>query len=91
MYGQPQPRVLWPPFYSGDKALNFRLYCFDGMGKVWTADWLSASSDAEAIELANCMDVCVKCEVWEGKRLVATIDRQNQTRPDDGELGPALA
>jgi hypothetical protein len=46
------------------------------MGKVWTADWISASSDAEAIELAHCMDVCVKCEVWEGKRLVATIDRQ---------------
>jgi hypothetical protein len=79
------------PFHPGGKALNYRLYCFDGMGKVWAADWLSASSDAEAVELANCMDVCVKCEVWQGKRLVATIDRQGQPRMDGDSLAPGFA
>ena len=56
--------------------MNYRLYCFDGVGKVWAADWLVASSDAEAIALAHSMDVGVKCEVWQGKHLVATIEPQ---------------
>jgi hypothetical protein len=75
VYGQP-PLTSYAPLLLGGKALNYRLYCFDGMGKVWAADWLSASSDAEAIEIAHCMDVCVKCEIWQGKRLVGTIDRE---------------
>jgi hypothetical protein len=75
------------------KALNYRLYCFDGMGKVWAPDWLRASSDAEAIALAQAMDVGVKCEIWEGKRLVATIEprlRAPGARDDEsGSPGPA--
>jgi hypothetical protein len=68
--------------------LNYRLYCFDGAGKVWTADWLSASSDAEAIALAHSMDVGVKCEVWQGKRLVVTIEpRLSATRARNDESG----
>jgi hypothetical protein len=71
--------------------LNYRLYCFDGAGKVWTADWLRASSDAEAIELAHGMEVGVKCEIWEGKRLVTTIDVQTQPRTDGDGLAPGFA
>ena len=80
-----------PRFFGWGNALNYRLYCFDGGGKVWTADWLSASSDAEAIALAQAMDVGVKCEIWEGKRLVTTIDVQRQPRTDGDELAPGFA
>jgi hypothetical protein len=71
--------------------LSYRLYCFDGVGKVWVADWLQVSSDAEAIELANQMDVGVKCEVWRGKRLVATIERQLPAPRGGDELDPRFA
>jgi hypothetical protein len=54
--------------------MNYRVYCFDGIGKVWTAEWIQAPTDEEAIEAARAMDVGVKCEVWEGRRLVATVD-----------------
>jgi hypothetical protein len=56
--------------------LNYRLYCYDGVGKVWVADWIQAANDEDAIASAHDMDVGIKCEVWEGQRLVATIDRQ---------------
>jgi hypothetical protein len=70
--------------------LNYRLYCFDGVGKVWAPDWLHASSDEEAIALAQAMDVGVKCEIWEGKRLVATIEpRSRALGVRDEESGSA--
>ena len=59
---------------------NYRLYCFDGVGKVWVADWLEAASDEEAINAARQMDSGVKCELWEGHRLVASIDRRAPAR-----------
>ena len=74
MYGQGPPNAVCAAFLAWGKALNYRLYCFDGVGKVWAPDWLRASSDDEAIALAQAMDVGVKCEIWEGKRLVATIE-----------------
>jgi hypothetical protein len=58
---------------------NYRLYCYDGADKVWSAEWLQAASDEEAIATAQRMDVGIKCEVWEGQRLVATIERQSKT------------
>jgi hypothetical protein len=88
------PVALEPPmrpFAWRVKALNYRLYCFDGAGKVWTGDCLSAGSDAEAIELAHCMDVGVKCEIWQGNRLVATIEPQRHPRTDGDELAPGFA
>jgi hypothetical protein len=63
------------------------------MGKVWVPDSLRASSDAEAVALAQAMDVGVKCEIWEGKRLVATIEPRSRApgaRDDEsGSPGPA--
>ena len=65
--------------------LIYRLYCFDGAGKVWAADWLQAASDEDAIQAAHQMDFVVKCELWEGKRLVATIEPQlRASRGTDG-------
>jgi len=59
--------------------LNYRLYCCDGVGKVWATEWLKAATDQEAIDAARQMDVGIKCEVWEGRRLVATIEPQSKT------------
>ena len=53
---------------------NYRLYCYDGAGKMWVADWLEAASDEAAMAEARTMKVAVKCEVWERDRLVGTID-----------------
>ena len=54
---------------------NYRLYCFDGAGTVWAADSIEAASDEEAIVSARSLNTGVKCEVWEGRRFVATIER----------------
>jgi hypothetical protein len=54
---------------------NYRVYCYDGGGRLWTADNIDAADDAQAIALAEAMSDAVKCEVWEGSRLVATIPR----------------
>jgi hypothetical protein len=52
---------------------QYRLYCFDGADKVWTADWIEADSDEEAIHTPRTMETGVKCEVWQAGRLVATV------------------
>jgi hypothetical protein len=53
---------------------DYRLYCFDGAGKVWAADWIQASSDEEAVKAARDLETGVKCEVWQGRRFVAAIE-----------------
>jgi hypothetical protein len=55
--------------------LNYRLYCFDGGNHVRAAEWLLAADDADAVQTARRMDLGTKCEVWEGQRLVASIER----------------
>jgi hypothetical protein len=57
--------------------LDYRLYCFDGGNHVWAAEWLTAADDAEAVQTARQMNLGTKCEVWEGQRLVASIDRKS--------------
>ena len=53
---------------------NYRVYCYDGAGKLWVADWIEAASDEQALAEARTMKVAVKCEVWERDRLVGTIE-----------------
>ena len=67
--------------------MNYRLYCFDGAGRLWVADGFGAADDAEAIELAQRMDEGVKCELWEGHRFVAAI----ASGGTGDRLGPELA
>jgi hypothetical protein len=62
--------------------VDYRLYCLDGAGKIKLADEIVASDDAEAIE--NARDTHRggrKCEVWQGSRLVATLDTHDLTGP----------
>lgn len=52
---------------------DYKLFCFDGAGKLWVDDWIVADSDEEAIAAARAVKDAVKCEVWRRDRLVATI------------------
>ena len=52
----------------------YRVYRLDGMGKVWSAEWISAESDSAALEAAREMSNSVRCEVWQGQRLVGRIN-----------------
>ena len=55
---------------------TYRLYCLDGVGKVVSAEWIEASDDGAAIELAKTMMNGHKCELWARSRLVIQLDRK---------------
>ena len=57
----------------------YRVYCLDGAGKVWAAEWIEAEDDASAMEIAQGMNRAVKCEVWQGQRLVGRVDTNGGT------------
>ena len=52
----------------------YRVYCLDGTGKVWAAEWIEADDDAAAIQSARQFKSAVRCEVWNGQRLVGRVD-----------------
>ena len=71
---------------GGEPMGNYRVYCYDGAGKLWVADWIEAASDAAAMAEARTMQIAVKCEVWQRDRLVGTIENP---RPPAGPSPPA--
>ena len=58
----------------------YRVYCLDGLGKVWAAEWIEAEDDPAAIESARQLKDAVRCEVWQSHRLVARLDINPQNR-----------
>ena len=53
---------------------EYRLYRLDGAKRIQrAADVITADSDAEAIGIAGGLDMPTACELWQGRRLVATI------------------
>ena len=59
---------------------SYRLYCLDGAGEIELADWIEAADDADAVRQAQKLKKDArKCEVWQGRRLVATLDDQRLT------------
>jgi hypothetical protein len=56
---------------------DYRLYCLDGAGRISLAEWIHATDDQDAIEQAHQLKPhALKCEIWKGERLVATLDPQ---------------
>jgi len=54
---------------------DYRLYCLDGTGSISLAEWIQAPDDADAVRQAQELKRgALKCEVWLGNRLVATLD-----------------
>jgi hypothetical protein len=55
-------------------VVEFRLYCLDRFGRIDLADVIHASTDEEAVAKARVLKRhTLKCEVWQGHRLVATL------------------
>ena len=52
---------------------NYRYYCLDGTGHLHDAAWFAAESDEDAIEQIKAKHPDAKCEIWQGKRLVAAL------------------
>ena len=63
---------------SSSPMKTYRVYCFDAAHKVLTADWLEAASDEEAIAKAQALGFGTKCELWDGRRLVAQLEDQRR-------------
>ena len=47
--------------------------------KIVSADWLEAENDEAAIAKAEADGFGSKCEIWDGKRLVARLEAQRLT------------
>jgi hypothetical protein len=52
--------------------------CFDAVNKLVTADWIEAASDEEAVTIAQASDFGSKCELWQGRRLVAQLEAERR-------------
>jgi hypothetical protein len=57
---------------------TYRVYCYDAAHKILTADLIEAASDAEAIAKAEAAGYGSKCEIWDGRRLVAALEDQRR-------------
>ena len=60
-------------------AKTYRVYCYDAAHRVVTADWIDAADDDEAIAKAEAAGFGSKCEVWDGRRLLAQLEAQRST------------
>jgi hypothetical protein len=54
---------------------SYRLYRLDGVRGVASGEWIEADDDQAAIEAAKERFDGERCEVWQGPRLVARVDR----------------
>ena len=60
---------------------DYRLYCLDGTRRIMhPADVIKADSDEQAVAQAKALALPVECELWQGRRLVATIPPGGSTR-----------
>ncbi len=52
---------------------TYRYYCLDGVGRLHSAEWFEAESDADAIAQIEALHPDALCEIWQGQRLVAKL------------------
>ena len=52
---------------------DYRYYLLDRAGALHPAEWLSANSDEEAIARIKSRHPHSKCEIWQDRRLVASL------------------
>lgn len=58
-------------------VVGYRFYGLDGVNKVASAEWIEAEDDTEAIEVAKERMDGHDCELWQGSRLVARLERKH--------------
>lgn len=54
----------------------YRICSFDAPHHILTADFIEASSDAEAIAKVEAMGFGTKCEIWDGDRLAVQLEAE---------------
>jgi len=69
--------LLRSKFVSNPQT-TYRVYCFDAAHSIVSADWLEAVNDEDAIAKARDRGFGSRCEVWEGKRLVAELSEEQR-------------
>lgn len=57
---------------------NYRYYHLDGVGQLHDAEWFEADSDEEAVALIEARHPDGTYEIWQGKRLVASVSPQRR-------------
>jgi hypothetical protein len=56
------------------------VYYLDGAGNIELPVWIEASDDADALRRAQELkENARKCEVWQGRRLIGTVEGQRLT------------
>ena len=58
---------------------TYRVYCYDSASHIVIADFIEAAGDEEAIAKARDAGFGSKCEIWDGKRLVAELADERRT------------
>lgn len=57
---------------------TYRIYCYDGANRMLTSDWLKAENDEDAIAEARAAGFGSQCEIWDGRRLVASLQEEER-------------
>jgi hypothetical protein len=52
---------------------DYRMYCLNGIGKISSSEDIGASNDEQALAAVRAKKLSVRCEVWNGNRLVGTV------------------
>ena len=58
---------------------SYRLYGLDGVRRVASGEWIEADDDRAAIEAAKEKFDGKRCEVWQGSRLIARLERPSSS------------
>jgi hypothetical protein len=65
------------PLRGGMVVQNYRFYCYARGGSLWADDRIEADDDDQAMMLVRSMKDAIIVEVWQGPRLVGTIQQPN--------------
>ena len=57
---------------------TYRIYTFDGVSRVVSADFIDAANDEGATAKIQADGFGTKCELWDGRRLVAQLDQDSR-------------
>ena len=52
---------------------RYRYYCLDSAGNLHGTEWLEADGDEAAVAQVEARHPNDRCEIWQGKRLVAKL------------------
>ena len=56
----------------------YRAYVFDAKKRILTSDRVKAETDEQALAAVHAAEHGTKCELWDGDRLVATLEAERR-------------